>query len=60
MNEKDALLYAAKLLEAHQGTAYHPDVDYSSAVEMLKRFADDDYLRSGFEDFSRFGEPKDA
>ena len=55
MDEREALNYAARLLEAYQGTAYHPDVEYTPAIGMLRRFADDANLRSDFEDFSDFG-----
>ena len=49
MNEEQALHYAANLLEKYQ-EAESPDVDYLEAVEMLRRFAEDDYLRSGYSD----------
>ena len=45
MDEREALNYAANLLEAFQGASL--DVEYTPAIGMLRRFADDAYLRSG-------------
>ena len=53
MDEREALNYAANLLEAFQGASL--DVEYTPAIGMLRRFADDAYLRSAFDEFADFG-----